>query len=96
MLALELSGEALGHLQSPCGVGVVEGRLELAVDAPGQLGREVVSDVAALVQDATLHDGVLAEDALHARGEGLASVDDDEQSLLEAQVPGHQVGEEVA
>ena len=44
---------------------------------------------------APLHDGVLAEDALHPCGEGLAAVDDDEQALFEAEPPGDEIGQEV-
>jgi hypothetical protein len=47
------------------------------------------------VQHASLHDGVLAEDALHARNECLAAVDHDEEASVEAKPPGHEVGQEV-
>jgi hypothetical protein len=41
-----LGGRAFGHLAPSGSVGVVEGRLELAVDAPCRLGCEVLGDVA--------------------------------------------------
>jgi len=55
----------------------------------------LIGHVPALVQDPTLHDGVLAEDARDPGGERLAAVDGAEESVLEAKPSIHEVGREV-
>lgn len=95
MLVVELGGDALGHPEAPLPVGVVEGAGELTVDGPSQHRVQVVAYIPALVQDAPLHDGPLAEDALHAGGERLGTVDDEQDPGLVAQAAGHEIGQQV-
>ena len=94
-IAFQLRCDGRGPGEALLGVRVVEAPGKTAIDPPCGLLGQVPGDVAALVQGAALHEGLIAEDLADPGRERLGAVDHHQQAARDLQAPGHEVAQQV-